>query len=95
MVNIDNEMLMNCVEWKTISKDAITIKVDGEKLRKEIYNEICITIEDNETYITLQSGNHDLIDITPGNVFNKADCLRIAAEMKNILNNRIKSKLEL
>ena len=84
MVNMDNEMLMNCVEWKTINKDTITLKIDGEKLREEIYNEICITIEDNDTYITLKSGYHDLIDITPGSVFNKGDCLNIATEMKNV-----------
>lgn len=94
-MEFDTTKLMKDVMWSEIEGDYVKIKVDGEQLRKNLYEEIHITIEDNDTYITLQSGYHDLIDITPGSVFNKGDCLKIATEMKNILNNCIRAQLEM
>lgn len=94
-MEFDTTKLMKDVMWSEIEGDYVKIKVDGEQLRKNLYEEIHITIVDNEHYITLQSRNHDLIDITPGSVFNKGDCLKIATEMKNILNNRIRAQLEM
>lgn len=94
-MEFDTTKLMKDVIWSEIEGDYVKVRVDGELLRKNLYEEIHITIEDNDTYITLKSGIHDLIGITPGSVFNKGDCLNIATEMKNILNNRIKSQLEM
>lgn len=94
-MEFDTLKLMECIDFKEITKDTVTLKIDGEKLIQQIYDEVHITIEDNDTYLTLQSGRHDLIDITPGSIFNKGDCMQLANEIKNILNNRIKSKLEL
>lgn len=94
-MKFDTVKIMECVDWKRITADTVTFNVDGEKLRQTIYDEVHIEIEDNDSYITLQSGNHDLVDITPNSVFNKQDCMYLAKDIQQILNNRIKAKLEL
>lgn len=94
-MKFDTVKIMECVDWKRITADSVTLNVDGEKLRQTIYDEVHIEIEDNDSYITLQSGNHDLVDITPNSVFNKQDCMYLAKDIQQILNNRIKAKLEL
>lgn len=95
-MNLDTSKLIECIDWKGIDKNQITLNVDGEKLRETIYNELHVTIKKHhENSIGLYSNGKLFINITPNKLFPEETCKQIATDIQYTLNNRIKSKLNL
>ena len=96
MVEFDNVKLMECVDWEQITKDTVTIKVDGEKLCETIYDEVHVVMrKHHENSYGLYSNGILFCNITPGGIFSEKDCKQLAIEIKNTMNNRIRSTLNL
>ena len=96
MVFLDTDKIFNCVDWENVTKDKITINVDGEKLKQTIYEDLEVKIkegEDNPIKLTMM--DYPFVEIYPNEIMTEDDCKRWAIEIRNTLNNRIKSKLKL
>ena len=95
-MKVDTAKIMECVDWERITGDTITVNVDGEKLRQTIYDEVHVTMKKHhENSYGLYSNGLIFCNITPGGIFSEDDCRKLAIEIKNIMNNKIRSKLNL
>lgn len=95
-MEFDNVKLMECIDWEQITKDTVTIKVDGEKLRETLYDELHVVMrKHHENSYGLYSNGILFCNITPGGIFSENDCKQLAIEIKNTMNNRIRSTLNL
>lgn len=87
--------MMEYIDIKSITKEHITFNVDGEKLVKEIYENIKLELEDSSTPIRLNFQNEAFIKIYPNDLYSKNDCKQLAEEIKNELNSQIKEQLKI
>ena len=93
---LDSAKIMKYLDVKNITNESVTLKLDGEKLINDLYKDIHVDIKDNEGPVQeLECMDAPFIHIYPNEIFNEKDCKQLAIELKNILNNRIKSQLEL
>lgn len=96
MVFLDIDKLVNCVDWENATQDKITVNVDGEKLKQKIYEDIKVRlIEGTENPIKLTMMDYPFVDIYPNEIMTEDDCKKWAIEIRNTINNRIKSKLKI
>ena len=93
---LDIDKLVNCVDWENATQDKITVNVDGEKLKQKIYEDIKVRlIEGTENPIKLTMMDYPFVDIYPNEIMTEDDCKKWAIEIRNTINNRIKSKLKI
>lgn len=96
MVYLDSVKIMKCVELETVTKDKITLKVDGEQLLNRVYEDIKIDLKDTEGPIQeLTFQDAPFIQIYPNEIFDEQTCRELAIEIQNRLNSEIKTKLNL
>lgn len=96
MVFLDIDKLVNCVDWENVTQDKITVNVDGEKLKQKIYEDIQVRlIEGTENPIKLTMMDYPFVDIYPNEIMTEDDCKKWAIEIRNTINNRIKSQLKM
>ena len=96
MVYLDSVKIMKCVELETVTKDKITLKVDGEQLLNRVYEDIRIDLKDIEGPIQeLTFQDAPFIQIYPNVIFDEQTCRELAIEIQNKLNSEIKTKLNL
>ena len=96
MVYLNAVKIIKSIESESVTKDKITLNVDGEQLLNEIYEDVKIELDDDpEAHITLRSQNATFIQIYPNELFDEKKCKQLAIEIKNRLNNEIKTKLNL
>ena len=96
MVYLDSVKIMECVELETVSKDRVTLKIDGEQLLNAIYEDIKIELKDNDGPIQgLTFQDAPFVEIYPNDLFDEKNCRQLAIEIKNRLNSEIKTKLNL
>ena len=96
MVYLNAVKIIKSIESESVTKDKITLNVDGEQLLNEIYEDVKIELDDDsEAPITLRSQSATFIQIYPNELFDEKKCKQLAIEIKNRLNNEIKTKLNL
>ena len=96
MVYLDSVKIKKYIDVKNITNESVTLKIDGEKLINDLYNDICVDITDNDGPVQeLECLDAPFIHIYPNEIFNEKDCKQLAIELKNMLNNRIRSQLNL
>lgn len=96
MVYLDSVKIMECVELETITKDKVTLNVNGEQLLNAIYEDVKIELdEDFEIPVRLRFQDAPFIEIYPNELFDEENCKQLAIEIKNRLNSEIKTKLNL
>ena len=91
---LDSKKLMECVEWESVKGDEITIHVDGEKLKEEVYENLRIKLGRGEL-ISLSFQDGPFIEIIPNELFDEDYCKQLSIELMNRLNNTIKAKLNI
>lgn len=92
---IDGKKMMEYIDIKSITKEHITFNVDGEKLVKEIYENIKLNLDDNSIPIRLNFQNEVFIKIYPNEIYDKEHCKHLANQIKNELNSQIKEQLKI
>lgn len=96
MVLLDSEKLVECVEWSTATDKRVTLKVDGEQLKKAIYDDIKIELADPDSIKPLlRCQDAPFIEFYPNELFDAEDCNQIAIEIMNRINSQIKAKLNI
>lgn len=95
MTFLDIDKIFNCVDWENVTQDKITINVDGEKLKQTIYEDLEVKIKERDDSIKLTMMDYTFLEIYMNEIMTKDDCRKLAIEIKNIMNNRIRSKLNL
>lgn len=96
MVYLDSVKIKEYIDVKNITNESVTLKLDGEKLINDLYNDIRVDIKDNDGPVQeLECLDAPFIHIYPNEIFNEKDCKQLAIELKNMLNNRIRSQLNL
>ena len=94
MVYFDSARMINSINIEKITSESITFNVDGEKLVKEIYEDLKIELNEEDTpYIRLTCQDATFIQIVPNEIFDNETCRQIAIKIMNNLNNEIKTKL--
>ena len=48
MVYLDSIKIMECIDVESITSETITLNIDGEKLRNEIYQDLKIELKDGK-----------------------------------------------
>ena len=96
MVYFDSTKIMECIDVESITSKTVTLKIDGEKLLNELYEDLKIELKDSEGPIQeLTFQDAPFIHIYPNEVFDDKDCRQLAIEIMNRLNSEIKTKLNL
>ena len=98
MVLITSQMLLECIDWETATKDTITIKkIDVEKLREMVYDDIKLSLDnygrDDEDTTTVYCQDAPFITLNTNELFSKENCEQLAIEIINRLNTEMKSRL--
>lgn len=95
MVYLDSIKIMECIDIESITSETITLNIDGEKLRNEIYQDLKIELKDDGPIQVLTFQDAHFIEIYPNEIFNDEKCKQLAIEIMNRLNNEIQTKLNL
>lgn len=93
---INDIQLLKSVKWDSITKDEVTLTINGEELRQEVYEELKLKIDErfsNPVKVNFQ--DYLFLEITPNECFNEKECMQLAKEIVNTLNNQIKTQLKL
>ena len=87
---------MECIDIKSVTKEHITFNVDGEKLVKEIYENLKIGLSEDELIpIRLTFQDAPFIEIYPNEMFTMDDCQELAVKIRDKLNSQIRAKLKI
>lgn len=93
---IDDKKMMECIDIKSVTKEHITFNVDGEKLVKEIYENLKIGLSEDELIpIRLTFQDAPFIEIYPNEMFTMDDCQELAVKIRDKLNSQIRAKLKI
>ena len=96
MVYFDSTKIMECIDVESITSETVTLKVNGEKLLNELYEDLKIELDEKETILArLRCQDAPFIEIYPNELFDEKNCRQLAIEIKNRLNSEIKTKLNL
>lgn len=93
---IDDKKMMECIDIESVTKEHITFNVDGEKLVKEIYENLKIRLSEDEIIpLRLTFQDAPFIEIYPNEIYDTDDCRQLAEKIKNELNSQIKEHLKI
>ena len=74
MVYLDSVKIKECIDIEKITKDTVTLNVDGEKLIRQIYEDLKIELDDEGPIQTLRFQDAPFIEIYPNEIFNEEAC---------------------
>lgn len=93
---IDEIQLLKSVKWDSISKSEITLTINGEELRQELFEELKLKIDENSNHpIKIKFQDYSFVEIMPNECFNENECKQLAIEIINRINSELKTKLNL
>lgn len=96
MVYLDLVKIMECIDIESVTKDTITLNINGEELTKTIYEEVKIKLDERETIPTrLTVMDAPFIEIYPNEMFTMDDCQELAVKIMDKLNSQVRAKLEI
>lgn len=96
MVYLDSAKIMECIDIESVTKDTITLNVNGEELTKAIYEDIQIKLDEEELIPTrLTVMDAPFIEIYPNEMFTMDDCQELAVKIMDKLNSQIRAKLKI
>ena len=65
MVYLDSAKLKKCIDIEKITKDTVTLNIDGEKLIRQIYEDLKIELDDDGPIQILKFQDAPFIEIYP------------------------------
>ena len=95
MVYLNSVKLKECIDIEKITKDTVTLNVDGEKLIRQIYEDLKIELDDDGPIQVLKFQDAPFIEIYPNAIFNKEACHQLAIETMHRLNSQIRTQLNI
>ena len=95
MVYLDSIKIKECIDVEKITKDTVTLNVDGEKLIRQIYEDLKIELSTTSDYPTLNFQDAPFIKFYPNEIFNEEACHQLAIETMHRLNSQIRTQLNI
>lgn len=95
MIHFDSIKIMECIDVEKITNETVTLNVDGEKLLRQIYEDLKIELSPTSDYPTLNFQDAPFIKFLPNEVFPEEACKQLAIETMHRLNSQIRTKLNI
>ena len=95
---IDDKTLLDNIEWEQVDTEHITIKVNGEQLKKDLYERVefeATDQKDRTNSITILNDLGILAEIHYHELLTEKETRELAKQLRDQLNNTIKSTLKI
>lgn len=93
---LDDIKLLNSVKWESATKDTVTLTVDGDLLRQEVYESLKLEIDEGFTdTVRINFQDYPFIELIPNELFDENYCKQLATEIVNRVNEQMKSQLDI
>lgn len=97
MVHLTSTKIMECIDVEKITNETVTLNIDGEKLRQQLYDDLKFktTTDYGDDVPAVYFQDAPFAKFYPNEVFDEEACKQLAIELTNRLNSQIKTKLNI